>query len=44
MSQGKLSYMKTMWKWLVDHQWEEIEEEMKDNEQKNLSTYGTELV
>ena len=28
MSQGKLSYMKTMWKWLVDHQWEEIEEEI----------------
>lgn len=40
---GSLSYMKTMWRWLVDHQWEEFEEEMQDqNESKN--TYGTELL
>lgn len=30
-NEGKLSYMKTMWRWLVDHQWEESEEEMQDN-------------
>lgn len=42
---GKLGYMKTMWRWLQDHQWEEIEEEMKD-EQKivNNTAYGTELI
>ena len=45
MSQGKTGYMKTMWRWLVDHQWEEIEEEMKDNEQiKQIDSYGTELI
>lgn len=43
-SQGKLSYMKTMWKWLVDHQWEESEEEMQDNSKQEESTYGTELI
>lgn len=38
-------YMKTMWRWLVDHQWEESEEEMQDqvNETKQQS-YGTELI
>ena len=42
---GKLMYMKTMWRWLVDHQWEESEEEMQDqvNETKQQS-YGTELI
>lgn len=44
MSQGKISYMKTMWRWLVDHQWEESEEEMQDNSNKEESTYGTELI
>ena len=43
MREGKLSYMKTMWRWLVDHQWEESEEEMKDIE-KPTETYGTELI
>lgn len=43
-SQGKLSYMKTMWRWLVDHQWEEIEEEMQDNQRQNIQSYGTELI
>lgn len=40
---GKLSYMKTMWRWLVDHQWEETEEEMKDTETKTQDAYGTDL-
>ncbi len=43
-AQGKLSYMKTMWRWLVDHQWEESEEEMQDTTVKAESTYGTELI
>lgn len=40
---GKISYMKTMWRWLVDHQWEETEEEMSDS-QKQTNAYGTELI
>ena len=43
-SEGKLSYMKTMWRWLVDHQWEESEEEMQDTSKQEESTYGTELI
>ena len=43
MREGKLSYMKTMWRWLVDHQWEEIEEEMSNNTQ-SVPTYGSELI
>ena len=44
MKEGKISYMKTMWRWLIDHQWEETEEEMKDNEQNTVNSYGTELI
>ena len=44
MKSGKISYMKTMWRWLVDHQWEESEEEMQDNSKIEESTYGTELI
>lgn len=44
MREGKLSYMKTMWRWLIDHQWEETEEEMNDNSNTNTNTYGTELM
>ncbi len=43
-NEGKLSYMKTMWRWLVDHQWEESEEEMQDNSKQEELTYGTELI
>lgn len=42
--EGKLSYMKTMWRWLVDHQWEEIEEEMRDTETQTVNSYGTEII
>lgn len=43
--ENKLSYMKTMWRWLQDHQWEEVEEEMRDNTQTKVSnSYGTELI
>lgn len=41
--EGKLSYMKTMWRWLVDHQWEETEAEIEDVP-KQVNTYGTELI
>lgn len=43
MREGKLSYMKTMWRWLVDHQWEETEQEMQNTEECTNS-YGTELI
>ena len=41
--EGKLSYMKTMWRWLMDHQWEASEEEMRDTV-KEKDVYGTELI
>ena len=44
MREGKISYMKTMWRWLVDHQWEESEEEMQDETKYVNNTYGTELI
>lgn len=43
MKQGKIGYMKTMWRWLVDHQWEETEQAMQ-NEQTTNESYGTELI
>ena len=43
ISTGKLGYMKTMWRWLQDHQWEEIEEELL-HEQNTQQAYGTELI
>lgn len=39
---GKLGYMKTMWKWLTQHEWESLEEEMQYNQQE-VNSYGTEL-
>lgn len=44
MSQGKIGYMKTMWRWLVDHQWEEAEEEMESTVDTIQNSYGTELI
>ena len=41
--EGKLMYMKTMWRWLMDHQWEASEEEMRDTV-KEKDVYGTELI
>lgn len=43
MKEGSLSYMKTMWRWLIDHQWEASEEEMQDV-QKYTTIYGTDLI
>lgn len=44
MREGSLSYMMTMWNWLTRSQWEAVEEEMQDTEQKTVNTYGTELI
>lgn len=41
---GKIGYMKTMWRWLVDHQWEETEEELNHTVIKTQDAYGTELI
>ena len=43
MQTGKMGYMKTMWKWLTQHEWETIEEQMKLEEPLNSYSYGTEL-
>lgn len=44
METGKLGYLKTMWKWLVNKEWETTEEKLKF-EQTNVTpkVYGTEL-
>ena len=39
--QGKLGYMKTMWKWLTTCEWEAHEEEMQIETTKPIETYGT---
>lgn len=44
MREGSLSYMMTMWNWLTRSQWEAIEDEMNDVDNKPKSTYGTELI
>ena len=42
--QGKLGYMKTMYRWLIEHCWEIVEEEMKYQQTKAEQSYGTELL
>ena len=43
MITGKLGYMKTMWKWLTQHEWEVVEEQMTDecNNSYSYEMYGT---
>ena len=44
MMTGKLGYMKTMWKWLTQHEWEVIEEQMNYEQGNNPvieNSYGT---
>ena len=43
--QGKLAYMKTMWKWLTTCEWEVFDEQMNNEANTSItnSTYGTEL-
>ena len=44
MITGKIGYMKTMWKWLTQHEWEVIEEQMSYESETpvNYGEYGTE--
>lgn len=44
MMSGNMMYMKTMWRWLVDHAWEESEQEMQDTNVKENNGYGNELI
>lgn len=46
MRTGKLGYMKTMWKWLTQHEWETIEEQMKDDDYvpQIYTGYGTDVI
>lgn len=47
MLTGKLGYMKTMWKWLTQREWEVMEEMMQDNDnvsQQNTYGYGTRII
>lgn len=41
MRTGKLGYIKTMWKWLTQHEWECYEEQLKVKEE---DTYGTNIL
>lgn len=43
MRTGKIGYMKTMWKWLTQHEWECYEEQM-NLEQQTANSYGTEIL
>ena len=42
MLTGKMGYMKTMWKWLTQHEWEALEEEMQNTiiDSNNTRNYG----
>ena len=37
---GKLGYMKTMWKWLTQHEWESLEEQMHEEQNEENNSYG----
>lgn len=39
MRTGKIGYMKTMWKWITQHEWESCEEQMNE-EQQIQEQYG----
>lgn len=41
---GNMGYMKTMWRWLTEHQWEEIEQEMQFDVQNTQKSYGTDII
>jgi len=42
---GKLSYIKTMWKWLTQHEWECYEEQLlEETKQQTESLYGTNVI
>lgn len=41
MITGKIGYMKTMWKWLTQHEWEVVEEQINDINNLDENNYGT---
>ena len=41
---GKIGYMKTMWKWLTQREWECYEEQLKLNQQTEEDSYGTNIL
>lgn len=42
---GRMGYMKTMWKWLTQCEWEALDEQMNESEtSKSKSAYGTTLI
>lgn len=44
---GKIGYMKTMWKWLTQHEWECYEEQMQSEQQEQQERkeyYGTTIL
>ena len=44
MRTGKMGYMKTMWKWLTQHEWECYEEQMNDNPINEDLPYGSGVI
>lgn len=47
MMTGKIGYMKTMWKWLTQREWEVTEEEMQFSMEQDLNnevTYGANII
>lgn len=40
---GKLGYMKTMWNWITQQEWDSIDEQMK-SEEPVMNSYGTKLL
>lgn len=43
MRTGKIGYMKTMWKWITQHEWESCEEQMYE-QQQNQGLYGETVI
>jgi hypothetical protein len=47
MITGKIGYMKTMWKWLTQREWEVTEEEMQfsmEQDMNNETAYGANII
>ena len=47
MITGKIGYMKTMWKWLTQREWEVTEEEMQfsmEQDINNETAYGANII
>ena len=45
MTNGNLSYMKSMWKWLTQCEWENYDEELKyESNQVKAKNYGTDII